>query len=488
MPLYRRDDVPKLAAEITTGAPAPLYLLAGERYLCQEAAAAIIDALLPDEASRGRGLRVVDGDREDPTHTLNLLRTYSLFGGRQVVKVVDSRLLYSKTVAKTLWDKAKKAKEGQDDRQAGRYLIQMLGLANLTPAEWQSEEMTEVASNRWQELFGFAKPQDLGWVAEVLATAEPGTAPAAQPDEAAELYLAALPDGIPRGNTLILLAEAVDKRKKLYRAIEQHGVVVDLAVEGGATSAAKKGQEEVLRALVAKTLAPFGKTLEPLVLPLLLDRVGFQPVALVMETEKLALSVGEAKTISRAALDAMVGRTREEALYELTEAYADANLGESLRISRRLQEAGMHPLAILAGLRNHLRKLLLARSLQELPEPAYSPGLAFPAFQQSYLARLKEARPLPPLLAGHPYVLYKTFRQAERTTATQLKAALRELLAAEFRLKGSIVPEALVLEAFLFHTVAGAAALKPSSCRGWEKNTPTPRASCVRMITVEENR
>lgn len=458
MPLYRRDDVPKLAAEIAKGAQAPLYLLFGERYLCQEAAAALVQALLPDEAARSRGLKTVDGDREDPIQTLNLLRTYSLFGGRQVVKVVDSRLLYSKTVAKTLWDKAKKAKDGQDDRQAARYLTQMLGLANLTPAEWQSEEMAECPAPRWQELFGFAKPQEVGWVAEMLASAEPGAAGTAQSDEAGDLYLAALPEGIPRGNTLILLAEAVDKRKKLYKAMEQHGVVVDLSVEGGATSAAKKGQEEVLRALVAKTLAPFGKTLEPQALPLLFDRVGFQPVALVMETEKLALAVGEAKTITRADLDAMLGRTREEALYELTEAYAEANLGESLRISRRLQEAGMHPLAILAGLRNHLRKLLLARALQELPEPTYSPGLAFPAFQQGYLPRLKEARPLPALLAGHPYVLYKTFRQAERTSTTQLKGVLAELLAAEFRLKGSILPETLVLEAFFFRTVAGAAA------------------------------
>lgn len=458
MPLYRRNDLPKLLAAIKNNAPAPLYLLAGERYLCQQAATELIDALLPEEAARSQRLKVVDGDREDPIHTLNLLRTYSLFGGRQVVKVVDSRLLYSKTVAKTLWDKAKKARDGQDDRQAARYLTQMLALAQMTPPEWQSEEMAECPAPRWQELFGFAKPQELGWVAEALASAEPGTSAAAQPDEAGELYLQALPAGIPRGNTLILLAEAVDKRKKLYKAIEQHGVVVDLAVEGGATSAAKKGQEEVLRALVAKTLAPFGKTIEPQVLPLLLDRVGFQPVALVMETEKLALAVGEAKVITRAVVDAMVGRTREEALYELTEAYAEADLGESLRIGRRLQETGMHPLAILAGLRNHLRKLLLARSLQELPEPAYSPGLAFPAFQQGYLPRLKEARPLPPLLAGHPYVLYKTFRQAERTTTVRLKIALRELLAAEFRLKGSSVPESLVLEAFLFRTVAGVAA------------------------------
>ncbi|HSR36677.1 MAG TPA: DNA polymerase III subunit delta, partial [Desulfurivibrionaceae bacterium] len=161
MPLYRRDDVPKLAAEIAKGAQAPLYLLFGERYLCQEAAAALVQALLPDEAARSRGLKTVDGDREDPIQTLNLLRTYSLFGGRQVVKVVDSRLLYSKTVAKTLWDKAKKAKDGQDDRQAARYLTQMLGLANLTPAEWQSEEMAECPAPRWQELFGFAKPQEV---------------------------------------------------------------------------------------------------------------------------------------------------------------------------------------------------------------------------------------------------------------------------------------------------------------------------------------
>lgn len=453
MPLYRREELPKLLREVASKQPAPFYLLAGERYLCQEAAAELVSALLPDEAARANALKVVDGDQEDPAHTLNLLRTYSLFGGRQVIKVVDSRLLFSRTVAITLWDKAKKARDGKDDQQAGRYLAQMLGVAGVAAADWQAEELAELAPPRWLEMFGFAKPADLGWVGDLLATASEAGTPAAQKDEVGELYVQALAAGIPPGNTLILLAEAVDKRKKLYKALEQYGAVVDLAVESGASSAARKGQEAVLRELVRKTLDEFGKTMEPQAVALLLERVGFHPQALVMETEKLALFTGAAPVITRADLDAMVGRTREEALFELNEAYADGNLDAALCIVRRLQEGGMHPLAILAGLRNHLRKLLLIRALQELEQPAYATGLSFPVFQKSYLPRLKEGRTgWPALLAGHPYVLYKMFLQAERITGARLQAALRELLQAEYRLKGSVVPEPLILDAFLLNS------------------------------------
>ncbi len=451
MPLYKRQDLASLYAAMDRGEFAPVYFLFGERYLCQEVANELVSRLLPDEKSRSASLKNIDGDQEEIGATINQLKTYSLFGGRQVLRVSDSKILFSKVVAKTLWEKARKAWEAKEPGRARRFLTQMLGLVELAPADWEREELAGSSPQRWQELFGFARPEELGWAAEILAGAEGGTAPAgAGKSEAAELLEEALATGIPTANTLILLAEAADKRKKLFKYLEKECAVIDLAVDSGTGAAARKDQEAILREIAEKTLAGFGKKLEPRALPALLERVGFHPVAVAMEVEKLALSTGEAPTVTLADLNAMVGRTREEALYEFTEAVGSRDLAAALTVLQRLRENGVYPLVAVAGLRNLLRKLLLVRALIEEPAWGYAAGLSYPAFQKGFLPRLKEGlSPWPAQLNGHPFAVHKSFQQAEHFPLPALKKALAELLHAEYLLKGSGLPEYLVLEQVL---------------------------------------
>ncbi|MFZ5775784.1 MAG: DNA polymerase III subunit delta [Thermodesulfobacteriota bacterium] len=452
MPLLKRQDLSSLLASAASQ-PAPAYLFFGDRYLCQEAVERLIGQLLPDPAQRQASLQNIDGGQEDVARTISLLKTFSLFGGRQVARVVDSRLFHSKVVAGELWDKALKAHAAKDQARAGRFLVQMLALADLAPAGWQEEGLAEQSQVRWRELFGFDKPAELAWVAETLAGCAAGAA-ALQAD-AAEALQQALTDGLPGGNTLILIAEAVDRRKKLFKFLEKHGVVVDLSVETGSTKAAKEGQQQVLAAVVEETLRDFGKRIEPRALPVLLERVGISPVAAAMEAEKLALFAGEAPAITLDDINAMVGRTREEALFELNNAVAGQDLAAALAILSRLRQDGMHPLAMVAGLRNFLRRLLLLRAFIEQPGLGMSEGLSFAAFQKGVLPRLSEEERFAALFGKkgkqpHPFAVYNSLKQAAAFPLAALREALAGLLEAEYRLKGSGLPEFLVLEEFLF--------------------------------------
>ncbi len=452
MPIYKRKDLAKLYKGVTRGDIARFYLIFGERYLCRQAMGELVNRLLPDPKTHQNQIHTIDGDQEDFSKTLNLLRTYSLFPGRRLFRVTDSKLFFSKGVARTLWDKAARAITAKEPDKAGRYLGQMLESAGPAAAKLDQREIGALSAARWKKLFGFAKPKgDLAWIKEVAAgeTADAEQAPAAGGDPA-ELFIKAFTAGIPKDNILIITAEAVDKRKRLYKFVEQQGVVVDLAVDSGGSSAARKDQEAVIKELVRNTLAGFDKKLAPRAEGILLERVGFHPVAAVLETEKLALSTGQATTITPADVEAVIGRTREEALYELTDAFTRQQLDRALRIAARLQENGIHGLAILATLRNHIRKLLLLRSFQEADEPRYSRGMSFPAFQRDYLARLKTVRnDWDSLWQGHPYALYMQFLQAEKFSRPLLQAALCRLLAAEYRLKGSAVPAPLILDNLL---------------------------------------
>ncbi len=444
MPIYQKKDVSRLLAAIKKDEVNSVYLLFGERFLCRDVADKIIAALLPDEGQRASNVREIDGDRENPGTTMNLLKSYSLFPGHQVFRVTDTRLFLSKNMAKSFWVKAEKLFSEKKFDLAGRQLGKMFSLAGLKA----DDEISSLAAGRWKTLFGFAKPQEVNWVKKVELSAVSDNNSQSQ---GAEIVENVFRSGIPPRNILILTAEAVDKRKKLFKFIKKTGVIIDLAVDSGATAAARRNQDNVVRELIIRTLRDFQKKIEPRAMQLLMERVGFHPVAAVNETEKLALYAADSEMIVSADVEAITGRTREEALFEFTEAFAGGNLAAALGSLDRLRENGIHSLMIVAGLRNFIRKLLVASSILRQSRPAYSRNMSYPVFQKTYLPQLKESRDeLPPALSGHPYVVYKTFFQAEKFSLAQLKQGLALLLETELEIKSSGIRDNIVLENFLF--------------------------------------
>jgi len=458
MPRCSPREWPGILEEIRRGRRWPVYLFVGERYLCREAAEELLEALLPDPELRERAVALVDGEREEPLATLAAVKTFSLFGAPRVVKVVDWRLLLSRSTGQNLWDRARQAHEQGDLPRAAKLLAQVFALAEMTLDDWRGQSLAGLDPASWQRFFGFSKPQQLDWVDEV---AESGTSQAAAlpRDEIQETYGQAIESGFPEGNCLVLLAETVDKRKKLFKCIASHGVVVELLAAEKAGGLPGKEQGELLKELVAETLSRFKKTIASDALPVLLERVGFNPVAVVLETEKLALSKGEEERITKADLDRLVGRTREEAVFELSEAFNQGDLALCLELAQRMAATGYHPLALVAGMRNHLRKLLLMSAAAGRLSPPVPEALAYPAFQKKVLPALKEAvSPWPPMLDGHPYGLYKLFLAARRFGSARLREFLGLILEAEYRLKGSAVDPRLALEHFFFAALGGEAA------------------------------
>ena len=135
-------------------------------------------------------------------------------------------------------------------------------------------------------------------------------------------YIEAFDKGLPGGNILLLTAETVDKRQRLFTYIKKKGTIVDCSVASGANAAAQNEQKAVLKEMMQKTLAEFGKKIDPRAVEIFFERVGFHPVAVVTETEKLAHFVGDRPMITSNDLETMVARNREDALYELTDAFS----------------------------------------------------------------------------------------------------------------------------------------------------------------------
>jgi DNA polymerase-3 subunit delta len=446
MPVFDRNSLKKLLREIADGKILPVYLFHGDRYLCRQAADAVAGALCAENGT----VHPIDGDTEDFNATIARLRSFSLLPGRQVYRVNGTRLFFSRKVAKSLWNKADKARDKNPD-QAAQYLRAMMAAGGLDPND-SADDPAGLSAARWKKKFGFAKPsQDLKWTA-LLLERNPGqtpSAPAAPAGDPSELLQGALEAGIPENNILMLVAEEADKRKKLFKFIKNTFAVIDLAVDTGSGARARKDQQAVLREQVARVLEEMGKTMAPQVVEQLLERVGFHPVAVVMETEKLALYTGERRKITIDDLNAVVGRTRQEALYELTQAIGERNLDRALLITSRLQENGIHALAVLATLRNYTRGLLLFRALGLREEYGFRPNMAPNTFQQQCLPRLKEAQengPWKKELSGHPFAVYMQFKTASSFSLSRLKSWLAIILAADMRLKGTSIEAATILQ------------------------------------------
>lgn len=444
MALIKRTELPALLKSMEQGEGssrgARLFLFFGERYLCREAADSVQKSLLA--RPEGGAVHAVDGDNEDSGRTLGQLMNFSLLPGLQIFRVTDSRLFHSKNVASTIWSKVEQAHGAKKEAACRRQLLAFLSLAGLSV----DDRLTEMSPDQWQTLFGFARPSgNLAWADALLASA-PVSKKGGRATDIAARYVEAFKKGVPPNNLLLLTAEAVDKRKQLFTFIKKEGVAVDCSVAAGASAAAQKGQKEVLQEMVIKSLAGFQKKMAPQAMQSLFERVGFHPVAVAMETEKLALFVEERDLITVEDLNAMVGRTREDALFELTDAFGKKQAARTLVLLHRLLEQGMHGLAILATMRNYLRKMLIFRSLQLGAAPGWQSGMNAGHFQKVYLPALKERGEWSDMLKGHPYALFMSFSKAQEFSCAVLKSWLTLLLEAEFRLKGAPLPAELVLE------------------------------------------
>ncbi|WP_028578846.1 DNA polymerase III subunit delta [Desulfogranum japonicum] len=446
MAVYTRENLPTLFKNLETISE-QAFLVFGERYLCQETVSKLETMLLNTSGT----VHPVDGEQEDIQKTLNKVKSFSLLPGRQIFRVMDTRVFHSKDSSKSIWTRAVKAHGENKPDRAARALLSLLKAGGIALAD-EEAELAGLSSKEWSHYFGFTKPDDdLSWTSDLIKNMQSnGTSThggeAGNPEQQVQDALQA---GFPQNNILFLISEEIDKRKKLYKYFKENHTIIDLSVETGASSRAQKTQKAVLADLMKTTLAQYDKALEPRAVEVLYERVGFHPVALVNELRKLVDYTGETQRITLQDVDAMVGRTRQEAIFELTTALTTGQTQQVLTMTERLQENGIHPLAIIASLRNFARSLLLFRALSLQPETGFTTGMSAQAFQNTCLPVLKERETWKKELSGHPYALYMQFKTASSYSLSALKEWMEKILQAEMRLKSSALNPEIVLQHLL---------------------------------------
>jgi DNA polymerase-3 subunit delta len=158
--------------------------------------------------------------------------------------------------------------------------------------------------------------------------------------------------------------------------------------------------------------------------------------ALRSELDKAVLFCRDADRIRAADLEKLVGKTREEAAWAISDAVSGGDVGRARELLRDLVAAGTHPLVVLALLARQARLLLQARLLwDEAGRPAFrDPG----SFRSRVAARIESGlfgKGADDVTTIHPFRTFKCFEAARGQGAPALREALARIRRADVDIK-----------------------------------------------------
>ncbi|MFH2074510.1 MAG: DNA polymerase III subunit delta [Pseudomonadota bacterium] len=438
-------------AELKRGKTFPCYLLCGdEEFRLRNALEKITQRLIPDAQDRELNLFVTDGEHEDVDSLCESLITPPLLPGRKVVVVRDTRLFQSKNVLMPLIDRIRERLD-QDPGRAAADFMQFLRMTGLQLDDLRDDGWRKIDDETWKRIV----PDDDGqgretWLPKAveICVSRGATQAKERPEETDRLERT-LTGGMPEGNHLILTAEAVDRRKKLFKTVSAAGRVLSFSKVKGEVR-----QQRAVQEMAAEILAKRGKRLSSGAWSALGQKTGFSLRESLSAIEKLITYAGEKTQIEAADVEAVVGRTREDTVFELNGALVGRNLTLALRTLHELLDQGLHPLMIMTMITKEIRFLFQAKLLIASGRlGSFSPELDYGRFQKAVYPAVRklagDGEDSIALASQHPFVVYQALKNAGRFTRAELAGYLELLVRTDLALKTTGKDPRLLLERFL---------------------------------------
>jgi DNA polymerase-3 subunit delta len=459
------------------GGPA-VYLIHGEELIVAGVFDAILRRLLP-AAQGSLNYEPFDGVAADIGDVLAAVNTFSLMPGTKVVALRDARIFHTKEAASGQLEQARKAHSDGDMAKAARCFLRALGQLGKTIEDVGGPGRRDSL----KAVFDFGG--DEGWIDALLShcAANALTVPAAA--DAAGMLERAIAKGFPRGNHLLITTDAVDRRRSLYKALGEEGMIIDCSVPKGESKADRDVQDAVLSGHVKTFLASRGKTMSRSAVQALCEMTGFNLGTFSHNLEMLADYVGGRADITAEDVQAVLTRSKKDPIYEFTNAVADRDRDRAFFFLRSLLEGGMHALQALAAIVNQVRKLLLAKGFtQSASGAAWHRGCSYPQFQKSVMpAVVQHDRELLALIEtweselaeapvegpkkkkakakavsdlvlaknpGNAFPVYQLIKKSDGFSREELLRAIELLSRTDSQLKSSAIDARLILERLIW--------------------------------------
>jgi DNA polymerase-3 subunit delta len=447
----RGASLDAVLAELKRGKSVPCYLLCGDdEFSLHDALDKLTQALIPAAQDREFNLFVTDGEQEDIDRLCESLITPPLLPGRKVVVVRNTRLFQSRNVLTPLIRRIKERLEAEPARAAADFLhfLQVTGLEldDLRDGGWR-----KIDDETWRRIV----PDDGGeardtWLPRAVELAVGlGSEPAKERPEETDRLEAILTGGMAEENCLVLTAEAVDRRKKLFKTIASVGKILSFTkVKGEAR------QQQALQEMADEVLKRAGKRLSPGAWSTLGQKTGFDLRESIGAIGKLITYAGDKTQIEAEDVEAVVGRTKEDTIFDLTGALSARNLVFALKTLHELLDQGLHPQMIMTMIVREIRFLFQAKLLIASGRlGAFQPNMDYGRFQKSVHPAVKKlggnGTDAIAIATQHPFVVYQALKNAGRFTRAELAGFLDLLVRTDLALKTTGQDPRLLLERIL---------------------------------------
>lgn len=445
----------KVIADLNKGLFASCYLLYGEEeYLINDSLQKILDLIMP-QADRDFGLFFLEGENADIDSLSDLILTPSLLSGRKVVVVRNTTIFHSRD---NLADLVAKIRANIDEQpaKAAKFFLTFLKIAGFTLEDLQGAGWEKITDDQWRKVVEGDAGDDRGkWLPRIIdicvSQGQSAASGADKADKLAEVFA----KGLPAGNCIILTADAVDKRKKIFKIVSDAGVVLYFGPTKG-----EAAQKELLKQQARKLLESNGKNLTPAAWIALGKKTGFELRRSLAELEKLIFFVGDRSSVDEKDVEEVVGKTREDSIFDLTAALSEKNQLAALAALRALLDQGLHHLMILTMIVREVRLLLQARILVDSGKlPKFSNTMDYGWFSKNIhpqLTGLAATITMPKdfLINKHPFVIFNAIRNCGRFSYLVLIGYLEDLLNIDRAMKSSATAPQLLLENFLITVCA----------------------------------
>ena len=226
--------------------------------------------------------------------------------------------------------------------------------------------------------------------------------------------LAYVDDPVPE-TVLLLTAEKIDARRKLFQKFKKNGTSIEF----------KRVYENQLPAFVRDLAKTHKITLTGDALKLFCKRVGTNLAEVQGEMQKLIGYLGERDLAEASDVAAIVSDTRIESIFDLTDAMGQGDRSTALTLLDRLLAEGQAPLMVLSMMVRHFRQMWKIAAL---------------------LAQKVPQNELPRRVGVSPYFLKGLMQQAVRFDNHQYRQLFERFLATDLALKSSGAEPRLHLE------------------------------------------
>jgi DNA polymerase-3 subunit delta len=224
--------------------------------------------------------------------------------------------------------------------------------------------------------------------------------------------------GLPEFICLIFIQGEVDKRFSFYKALKNHGLVVECS----------RQDERSLTRWVMRGFASFHKQIDEQDAAYLVSLLEPDMTFMALEIEKIARYVGEGARVTREAIQSIASKSVKSRIFDLTDAISQRQIPQALQILNDLLELKEPISYIMAMVGRQMGILLRIKKMEEKKVP------------QADMAKVTGI---------HPYVVGKARRQAASFSMDMLKHYMRKCMEMDLASKTGRMDPRTALDLFI---------------------------------------